>query len=158
MRSSWLLCAALLAAVAPLGPLQAQTPDEQAVRAVVDRMFDGMRRGDSVAVRSVFHPQARLQTTAVRDGRLMVREDSISAFVRAVGTPHEQVFDERISNVVIHIDGPLALAWMDYSFHLGDRFSHCGVNLFQLVRSPGEDWKVLSIIDTRRREGCPGAG
>jgi hypothetical protein len=126
---------------------------EQEVRAVVDRLFDGMRAGDSAVVRSVFHPQAGLFTTAVRDGQPLLRSDSIAAFVRAVGTPHEEVWDERISNVEIRVDDPLATAWMDYRFHLGERFSHCGVNALQFFRTP-EGWKIIQIIDTRR-QSCP---
>lgn len=148
-----------------LAPLLAPTPThaqpspqpspEAEVRAVVDRMFDGMRQGDSAMVRSVFHPQARLMTTAVRDGATVMREDSIDRFVRMVGTPHDEVWDERISNVKVEVDGPLAMAWMDYAFYAGERFSHCGVNAFLFFRA-AEGWKVVQIMDTRRREGCPG--
>jgi hypothetical protein len=40
-----------------------------------------------------------------------------------------------------------------YVFYVGDRFSHCGVDSFQLVRiSAG--WRIIQIADTRRKEGC----
>lgn len=122
---------------------------EREVRAAIDRLFDGMRAGDSTMVRQAFHPEARLLSTTVRDGVPVMRIDSIDAFVRAVGTPHDEVWDERISNVVIHVDDPLATAWMDFRFHLGERFSHCGVNAFQLLRTTA-GWKVIQISDTRR--------
>ncbi len=83
----------------------------------------------------------------------MLREDAIDAFVAAVGTPHDEVWDERIWNVQVRVDGNLATAWMDYAFYLGERFSHCGVNAFQLFRGP-EGWRIIQIADTRRREGC----
>jgi hypothetical protein len=51
------------------------------------------------------------------------------------------------------VDGPLATAWMDYTFHVGERFSHCGVNAFQLFRSD-DGWQIIQIADTRRSE-CP---
>jgi type II secretory pathway pseudopilin PulG len=146
------LAAALLLALPP-SSAAAQATAEQEVRAVVDRLFDGMRAGDSTVVRSVFHPQAGLFTTTVRDGQPLMRSDSIAAFLRAVGTPHEEVWDERIANVEIRVDDPLATAWMDYRFHLGERFSHCGVNALQFFRTP-EGWKIIQIIDTRR-QSCP---
>lgn len=159
MRKLLVCIAAALAALLPSAQARAQQAEEQAVRAVVDRLFTGMRQADSAAVRSVFHPQARLATVAVRpSGETVVREEMPSAFVQAVGTPHDQVWDERISNVQVRIDGPLAMAWMDYSFYLGSQLSHCGVNLFQLAKV-AEGWKIISITDTRRREGCqPAAG
>jgi hypothetical protein len=153
------LAALALLALAPAAPLRAQQTTgvqaEAEVAAVVRRLFDGMRAGDSTVVRSVFHPAARLMTTAVRpDGQTMVRVDSIDTFVRAVGTPHEQVWDERIDGLEVRVDGPLATAWMRYTFYAGDRLSHCGVNAFQLFRA-ADGWKVIQITDTRRREGCP---
>jgi hypothetical protein len=42
---------------------------------------------------------------------------------------------------------------MDYGFFLGDQFSHCGVNSFQLVRTE-DGWKTIHLIDTRQQAGC----
>lgn len=130
-------------------PLAAQADSHREVAAAVGALFDGMRRGDSTAVRGAFHPEARLQTTTVRDGQTLLRTERIDDFLRAVGTPHPEVWDERVSGLEIRVDGPLATAWMQYSFYLGSQFSHCGVNAMQLVRD-ASGWRILQIIDTRR--------
>jgi hypothetical protein len=155
VRHALFLIVAALAAVQPAAAQTAQTTAEQEVRQVVERMFNGMRTGDTTMVRSVFHPQARLQSTSVRQGVPTLRTDSIDAFIRFIGTPHTEVYDERISNVQIRVDGELATAWMDYSFYRGTQFSHCGVNAFQLFRSPA-GWKIIQVADTRR-PSCPRA-
>ncbi|HEU0014473.1 MAG TPA: DUF3224 domain-containing protein [Longimicrobium sp.] len=154
MRTRLLACLLLLAAAGGARPLAAQPSAEDEVRQVVVRLFDAMRAGDSAAVRSVFHPTARLQSAAVRQGVPVLRTDSVEAFVRAVGTPHDTVWDERISNLEVRVDGELATAWMDYAFHVGPRFSHCGVNAFQLFRA-ADGWKVIQLTDTRRRQCAP---
>jgi hypothetical protein len=133
-------------------PARAQSAEAE-VRAVVERLFDGMRAGDSTAVRSVFHPEAQMRSVGVRDGSPVLLQGSVGAFVKAVGTPHDEAWDERIWNVEIRVDGGLATAWMNYAFYLDDAFSHCGVNAFQLFRAP-EGWQVINITDTRRRDGC----
>ncbi|HLL84767.1 MAG TPA: nuclear transport factor 2 family protein [Longimicrobium sp.] len=155
MRCIRLMLAVLLATAAGAGSAAAQaaTP-EQEVKAVVDRLFSAMRAADSAAVHALFHPQARLQTTALRQGEPMLRTDSLEAFLRAVGTPRTEVWDERVSNLEIRTDGELATAWMDYAFYLDNRFSHCGVNALQLFRTKDRGWQIIQIIDTRRRE-CP---
>lgn len=153
MPSVHRLALALLLGCAFAAPLAAQSPGEQEVRAVIDRLFDGMRAGDSTAVRSTLHSEARLVTTSLRDGQTVLRTDPVDGFVRAVGTPHPEVWDERISNVEIRVDEPLATAWMNYSFYAGDQFSHCGVNAFQFFRGP-DGWQIIQIADTRR-ESCP---
>lgn len=150
------LVAALLAPVAPASAQQAPREGTAEVMAVVKRLFDGMRAGDSAMVRSVFHPQVRTLTVAKgRDGaqRLMV-ESSVDAFAKAVGTPHPQPWDERIWNEKVEIDGALASVWVDYSFFLGPTFSHCGIDHFLLVRGDDGVWRIISLADTRRTEGC----
>src|SRR5687768_16113910 len=95
------LAALLLAAAAFASPARAQAAanPEAEVRAVIDRMFDAMRRGDGAALGATFHPTARLQSVGIsrQTNEPVLRSDSIAAFVRAVGTPHEAVWDERIS-------------------------------------------------------------
>lgn len=129
------------------------SPDEAEVREVIDVLFDGMRAGDSSAVRSALHPKARFMTTLVRDGIPVLHDGGVEGFVEAVGRPHDEVWDERIWNVKIQIDDLLASAWMDYAFFLGSEFSHCGVNAFQFFKA-ADGWKVIQITDTRRTEGC----
>jgi hypothetical protein len=122
--------------------------------AVVRGLFDAMRAGDSARVRASFHPGALLATTLVRDGVAEVRLDSLDKFVRAVGTPHAEVWDERLRDEVVHVDGPLAVAWTPYAFYAGTKFSHCGVNAFQLART-ADGWRIIALTDTRQRTGCP---
>ena len=135
-------------------PAHAQTDDEAAVRAVVDRLFDAMRAADSAGVRAVLHPKTRLTSVAESDGQPAIEVlDSMDGFINAVGTPHEETWDERIWDVEVRIDGRLATVWANYAFYLGDRLSHCGVDAFQLFKDV-DGWKIFEIADTRRREGC----
>ncbi len=149
-------CAVLLALTLAV-PLAAQAPgpeaDKAAVMATIKRLFDGMRAGDSAMVRSTFHPKAQLATALVRQGTAVVETEGIEGFVTAVGTPHPEVWDERIFNEQVLLDGTLASVWVEYSFYVGTRFSHCGVDAFQLARE-GTDWKIVALADTRRRTGC----
>ena len=147
-------CAFLLFSFTVL-PVHAQSESvaEEDVLAVVERLFDGMRAGDSTAVRAVFTTDARMQSIGVQDGTPALRDGSVDRFVEAVGRPHDAVWDERIWDPVVHIDGPLATAWTPYAFYQGDTFSHCGVNAFHLIRR-AEGWKIFHLVDTRRQDGC----
>jgi hypothetical protein len=136
-------------------PVVAQkAPDEDAILAVVTRLFDGMRAGDSAAVRSTFHPQSFLGSAVTRQTGPTVELDSLAVFIRAVGAPHDSVWDERTRNPIVHQDGSLAAVWVEYSFYVGSRFNHCGVDAFQLAKEGG-DWKIIALSDTRRRRPCP---
>jgi hypothetical protein len=133
---------------------QAQTPRSE-VRIVIDRLFEGMRKGDSTMVRSVFHPKVRMVTaTTGRDGKLVLEEESsANGFVKAVGTPHTQIWDERIFDVEIWSSGDVATAWMRYQFYADTQFSHCGVDAMNFAKDQGS-WKIIFLADTRQRQGC----
>jgi len=131
----------------------AQTEEEK-VKASILALFDGMRKSDSGMIRAAFAPTAVLQTVAKnKEGVVSVRTDAVNDFVQSVAKPHTDIYDERITFDMIKIDADLATVWTPYKFYVGERFSHCGVNSFQLVRINGA-WKIQYIIDTRRREGC----
>lgn len=133
------------------------TAVESEVVAVIQKMFDGMRKGDSAMVSATFHSTMRLQTTFTNKAgqATLVTENSPANFLKAVGTPHPEVYDERILNYEVRVDDNLATVWTPYEFYAGEKFSHCGVNAFQLFKSD-KGWKIIHIVDTRRKEGCKG--
>lgn len=153
---------ALTFATLPLLPAttvaQGQPPasaEQAAVMTVVRSLFDGMRAADSTAVRRVFDPRVRMITVSQRNGRSMVSvETGADNFAKAVGTPHPDVWDERIRNETVQIDGTLASVWVEYAFFAGARFSHCGVDHFLLTKNDAGEWKILELADTRRTTGC----
>lgn len=123
---------------------------EAAIRGTIEALFDGMRAGDGHAVRAVFHEEARLHTATGPQDSSALQSTSLGEFVSAVEQSHDAVWDERVWDVEIRVDGPLASAWVPYVFYHGDERSHCGVNAIQLVR--GDDgWRILQITDTRRQ-------
>ena len=155
MKRTALAVLLLLAALAP-APARAQAGEEAAVRAVVVRLFDAMRAGDGSVFAALFTEDARLQTAAVRrDGSVILDSTPVDTFAAFVSQPHDFVADERIDAWHVRIDGPLAVVTVDYSFYMGERFSHCGIDAFQLFKS-AEGWKIFQLTDTRRRTGCPG--
>ena len=128
--------------------------EEQAVIDVIKTFFDGMRASDTTQIRKTLETSARLQTTIIdKDGYPRLVNGSMEKFIEVVGTPHEQIWDEKIWSYDVHVDDNLATAWTEYSFFLGEKLSHCGVNAFHLFKST-RGWKITQITDTRRFENC----
>jgi hypothetical protein len=127
--------------------------------AVVRELFDAMRAGDSTRARRLFHPSLTHMVTSdvARDGQQRVNTGPLDGFLKAIGTPHADVYDERIYNPRVSVDGGLATIWVDYSFFLGSRFSHCGVDAMLLAKDAA-GWRIISLADTRRTTGCQGQG
>lgn len=94
------------------------------VKTVIEQLFTGMRTGDSSLVRQVFHVSARLQSVVEQKGIPQLATESVDEFVKAVGTPHPEIWDEQIRSWKIDIDGDLASVWTDYEFYLGKKYLH----------------------------------
>jgi hypothetical protein len=100
-------------------------------------------------------PEIRMQTI----GRGASGSDSVLTvpfgnFLRSIASiPDTVQIEEKLKSISVRVDGNLAQAWTPYEFRVDGKMSHCGVNAFQLFRDQGT-WKILHIIDTRKREGC----
>jgi hypothetical protein len=140
---------------APLaGQSQPQTDERQQVLAVVQQLFDGMRVKDTAKMRATLHPDARLIATGVREGTPFASLVAPTQWFSGVASANASKLDERLRNPVVQVDQGLASVWTEYTFYVDDRLSHCGVDLFHLVKLP-EGWRIIDLADTRRREGCP---
>jgi hypothetical protein len=145
-----LVAGVAFALLAP-GSAVAQAADQDAAYRVITTLFDGMRTRDTAAMRAAFVPGAALQSI----GAAGVRNDPIDAWLRSVASaPAGVVLDERLGTPVVQVSGDIASVWVDYWFFAGEAFSHCGVDVFVLARQSGA-WRIVSVADTRRREGCP---
>jgi len=131
----------------------AQTP-EDSVKAVINQLFSAMRGIDGGMLKDAFADSAVLQTIRRKqDGTFFVQNEKVSDFVASISTAKKDSLDERITFESVKVDGPLASVWTPYKFYYAGKFSHCGVNSFQLVRINGR-WKIQFLIDTRRRQNC----
>ena len=135
--------------------LHAQQEKEIEVKAAIDTFFDGFHKGDTTLMKSVMMDKILLQTTYTdKEGKnVLVTEEPKELIDAIANRTSDQKWDERLLDYVIQIDGTMANVWTPYEFWYNDEFSHCGVNCFQLFND-NVQWKIIYLIDTRRREGC----
>lgn len=127
--------------------------DATDVLGVVERLFDGMRQRDTALLATLFDPGARLVSTGMSEGAPVARAISLPEFIAAVGRGQGDAWIERIYHPEVRVSDNLASVWTWYTFHVGERLSHCGVDAFQLVRG-SDGWRIVALADTRRVEGC----
>ena len=136
-----------------LSLVHAQNP-EDSVKAVVNQLFTAMKTVNGAMLKDAFADSAVLQTIRRKqDGTFFVQDEKVDDFIKSISTAKKDSLDERITFESVKIDGPLASVWTPYTFFYAGKFSHCGVNSFQLVKINGH-WKIQFLIDTRRRQGC----
>ena len=123
------------------------------IMAAVNSLFEGMKKADTNLLKNCFSSDAIMQTIQDNKGIVKVSNESVADFIALVGKEKEGAADEQIMFETIKINGSLATVWAPYNFYYKGKFSHCGVNSFQLVRL-NAGWKIQYIIDTRKKEGC----
>ena len=133
--------------------LDAQTT-EDSVKAVVKQLFDGMKNSDAAMIQSAFADSALLQSVGRnKEGKIVIENEKIDEFAKFISGLKKGAADEQIVFESIKIDGQLAMVWAPYKFYFEGKFSHCGVDSFQLVLVNGQ-WKIQYLIDTRRKQSC----
>ncbi len=133
--------------------LDAQTA-EDSVKAVIKQLFEGMKNSDVLMIHSAFADSAILQSIGRnKEGKIIIQNDKVSEFAKSISELKKGVADEQIVFESIKIDGQLAMVWAPYKFYFDGKFSHCGVDSFQLVFINGQ-WKIQYLIDTRRKQPC----
>ena len=128
--------------------------EEQQVEQVIRSLFEGMKTKNADQVAMAFSEDTLMQTVIAKPEGSEVGSNAVADFVKRIATtPETTTLDEQILDYQIKVDGTMASAWTPYRFYVNGNFSHCGVNSFQLVKK-AEGWKIVYIIDTRRKENC----
>ena len=124
--------------------------DRDAVIAAVQRFFDALGARDVAAMKAIVLMEGSF--FAVReDGS--VRPTPIAQFVDRLPAGKEK-FLERMWNPEVKVHGGIATLWAPYDFYRDGKFSHCGIDAFDLVKSP-EGWKIAGGTFTIEKSNCP---
>ncbi|MCT4583092.1 MAG: nuclear transport factor 2 family protein [Flavobacteriales bacterium] len=135
---------------------KAQNSEKDLIKKTIDTFFHHFHNKDTTALRSSFHPDNKMQTTGTdQNGNARIKTESVNDFFKSlVSIPDSINIKEQLIDYQIMIDGPMATVWTNYKFYVDGKFSHCGVNNFQLFRDTQKGWLITYLVDTRRRKGC----
>lgn len=128
--------------------------DSIEIRQLVNNVFLSLTKADSTLFSEQFVKDPFLGS-AIRSksGEVKIQHDLFKAFAKAVGTPRKEQWVEEFWNLDSKVDGVFAQAWCDYAFYVDKKFSHCGIDAFQFLKTDS-GWKIYSLIDTRRKDDC----
>lgn len=123
----------------------------QEIKKVVETFFDGFHSKDSTKIKSVCDGKMILQSISESSKGNVLSHESANQFYKSIASiSADLIFHEKIIDYTIQIDGTMAHAWTPYEFYVNGKLSHKGVNAFTLFKEK-EDWKIIYIIDTRRK-------
>jgi hypothetical protein len=125
----------------------AKTSEDAA--AIPDMLFAAMRAKNADNIKNLFLPEGQLVAIdKPRDGKgfSKTRVFTGAAFSTMIaGGAGEYV--EKMPSKKVEISGDVAMVSGRYTFYVGDKFSHCGMNTFHLVRTEA-GWKIANGAST----------
>ena len=132
--------------------LAAPDPQEAAVVAVAQRFFDAMAARDGATLRDITLPGTVFTALRpVEGGGTKLTRIAFDDFVKNLRPGlHEQMWSPRVS-----LRGALlATISAPYEFQLDGKTTHCGIDVFNLVKVDGA-WKIASLMWTQEPAACP---
>jgi hypothetical protein len=148
--------AALLFALLVLfsaAPAAADTRSERReVLAAAQALFDALAARDPAAVVAVVVAEGTISGHVTRDGTTRFFAERWQDWANGLREGTERL-EERMHDPRVRIRGNMASVWTYYTFYRDGRFSHCGIDLFDMAKVDGS-WRVLNITFTVETEGC----
>lgn len=152
-RHGWtglVLSALLLAFSLPVraaSPEQkALTPEQRAVLAPLQKLFDGIAKHDRALAKAQLLPGGMV--TLKRSDRIV--QMSFDQFVEHIPATGTQKLEERIHDPLIRIDDDIAIIWAPYVFLIDGKGDHEGTDSVNLVKKDGR-WLIAGIADNGRK-------
>lgn len=122
-------------------PAAARTADSLAALALADTALALITRGDFVGLTDLMLPEARTFSSRQRDGAWQYRSQTRE---EQRGAPVRGRIDERGFGPTALVSGPLAMVWMPYDLYVNGAWSHCGVDLFTLLKV-ADQWRIATM-------------
>jgi len=137
-------------AVFAQGQTQPKTDDAKAASQVVQNLFAAMKAKDAAAISALFLKDGQLiaiDRPRTGDGPSTTRIFTGDAFAKLISESKAGEFNEQMKDPEVKLFGDMALVFGRYTFHVGDKFSHCGTNSFHLART-ADGWKIANAAST----------
>jgi hypothetical protein len=115
--------------------------DESEVLALADRALQRITVEDFVGLTDLMIDSAVAYATSVRDGDYRVRPRSYKEQRQAV---IDADFVERGFAPSVLVSGTVAVVWYPYDFYRDGDWSHCGVDVFNMVRT-NDGWRIANM-------------
>ena len=125
--------------------------DKIEIRQVIQTFFDALEQKDSLLMKSVTHRESQIW-------RIYPDEDPPRYNMRFekddLPSMHSMSDVKEIGlDISIHIHRNIAVAWVPYEFYIEDKFSHCGVDIFNLFKEEN-GWKIISAAYSVEKTKC----
>jgi hypothetical protein len=148
---AWMRCVAIVVVIGAAAPLSGQSrihenagppsTERAAILAVVDSALSFITTGKYAALADLMLPEAQIYSAREREGAIQYRmRTAAQERHRLAGA----AVVERGFDAEVRVSGPVAVVWLPYDLYAEGRWSHCGIDIFTMVRV-GEAWRIGNL-------------
>lgn len=133
--------------------LQAQeAADKKAVIRIVDQFFEALEKKDTALYSSLVMRNAQIWVSRKRNDSLQTPMRSFAEDIQKLHQ-YKEILLERALSYQVTIHNNIAVVWVPYTFQLGAKLTHCGIDVFTLLKTTA-GWKIVSTVYTVEPDGC----
>lgn len=145
-----LLVASFIMAV-PCFSQESHSSDTQAVKQRIDDFFEALETQDTTLYKTILFTDGQIWAVKQEGDSIKYSmrhfRDDITRF-----NP-EVIIQETPLDYEIKVHQQVAVAWVPYTLSISGKFSHCGVDIFTLIKTQ-HGWKIVNASFTIEPNGC----
>lgn len=126
--------------------------EEKEILLKVQQFFDALETQDTVLFKSTLLPEGQLWAIYEQDNTIKLNMAQFRDRVKSLINPG-RVIQEKILSSEVKIHNHIAVAWVPYTLDISGKFSHCGIDVFTMVKT-NEGWKIATAAYTIEPDGC----
>ena len=131
---------------------QNEAAEKKAIMEKVNQFFKILETKDTVLYNTLVYPNAQIWTIRPQQDTLKIAMRSFSDDMISL-VEMKPVIEETPMSYEIKVHNNIAIVWAPYTLSLSGKFSHCGVDVFTLLKS-AEGWKIVSTVYSVEPDGC----
>ena len=133
--------------------LAQQSKEKDAVLKTVHQFFTALEKQDTVLLKNILLVEGQSWNVRQENDSTKWGSRSFDKSIKRWVNPHYVIHEKPLAGVEVKIHQQLATAWVPYELSVGDKFSHCGVDIFTLIKTMN-GWKIENLIFTIEPNGC----
>ncbi len=135
----------------PIAYAGTQTEEEKII-SVVNQFFEVLSSLDVNVAKQIMMPEGTYFSIRKKGEGFLIKNSTFQKYIEDI--PNIKVkLKETMTNPKVLIHDRIAVLWTRYDFFVNGKFSHCGVDAFNLIKTP-DGWKIAGCIYSVEKTGC----
>lgn len=126
--------------------------EREAIIATVNAFFTAMRSRSAKDFAEILTSQGQLHGYSETEDGLQIVSVSYDEYVSSLQSGEGQLV-ERMWDADVQVHDRLATLWAPYDLYIDGQFSHCGIDVFTLLKT-ADGWRISGGVFSMEKTGC----